>query len=351
VRTKVASMKAIVKYKEGKGFVELRDVAIPIPGPNKVRIKIEFAGICASDLHILNNDIAITIKPPVVMGHEFSGTIDQIGAGVEGWHVGDRVVAEANYEVCGTCDYCKAGFYNLCNNRKVLGYWYNGAFARYTVVPSKRLHKLPEEISFQQGAVIEPTACVVHGMCELINIEKGDIVLITGPGAIGLTALQIAKSTGAIVMVSGTAQDLGRLEIAKTLGADYVVDVSKEDLIKKANDISSGKGVDVAIECAGNDRAVRSGIEAIRKQGQYLQVGLLGRDMELRFDSIAYKEIKVTGSISSRDVSWRKAIDLIRRKQIKTEMIISDVFALDDWESALRTHMEKKGLKILFKPE
>ncbi len=344
-------MKAIVKYQEGKGFVELREVPVPNPGPEEVRIKVEYAGICASDLHILNYDIAITIKPPVVMGHEFSGTIDQLGSGVQGWHVGDRVVAEANYQVCGTCRYCRSGFYNLCGNRKVLGYWFNGAFAPYTVVPAKRLHALPAEISFPQGALIEPTACVVHGMCELITIESGDVVLVTGPGAIGLTAVQVARAAGAKVIVSGTAEDRARLGIAKSLGADTIVDVSTEDLTAKVNEITSGIGVDAVIECAGNDRAVRSGMEAIRKQGQFLQLGLLGRNMELRFDTFVYKEIKAVGSISSRDVSWERAIDLIRRGQVHPEALISQPHPLADWENAFRIHAEKEELKILFRPE
>jgi L-iditol 2-dehydrogenase len=344
-------VKAIVKYGEGEGFVELRDVPVPVPGPQEVRIKVEYAGICASDLHILNYDIAITIKPPVVMGHEFSGVIDQVGARVEGWRVGDRVVAEANYEVCDECRLCTSGFYNLCSNRRVLGYWHDGAFARYTVVPAKRLHTLPPEISFKQGALIEPTACVVHGVCELITIQKGDFVLISGPGAIGLTALQIAKASGAKVIISGTAEDRQRLEIAKTLEADFTVNVSSEDIGEQVRELTSGNGVDIAIECAGNSQAVSSGIDALRKQGQYLQVGLLGRDMQLRFDAIAYKELRVTGSISSRDVSWRRAIELIQNKEVTPELLISDERPLDDWENAFRMHAERKGLKILFKPE
>jgi L-iditol 2-dehydrogenase len=344
-------MKGIVKYQEGKGFVELRDVPEPTPGPGEVRIKVEYAGICASDIHILNYDIAITIKPPVVMGHEFSGVIDSLGAGVQGWHTGDRVVAEANYQVCGTCRYCTSGFYNLCANRKVLGYWHNGCFAPYTVVPAKRLHALPAEISFPQGALIEPTACVVHGVCELITVSPGDVVLVTGPGAIGLTAVQIAKAAGAYVMVSGTAEDRARLAMAKSLGADATVDVSAEDLAAKVNERTAGVGVDVVIECSGNDRAVRSGFDVIRKQGQYLQLGLLGKNMELRFDSFAYKEIRAVGSISSRDVSWERAIEFIRKGQVRPEVLVGKPYRLDDWENAFRIHEQKKELKILFRPE
>ena len=344
-------MKAIVKYKEGKGFVELRDVEVQTAGPGNVRIQVEYAGICASDLHILNYDIAITIKPPVVMGHEFSGTIDQVGEGVEGWQVGDRVVAEASYWFCGECRYCREGFYNMCGKRQVLGYFHNGAFAPHTVVPAKRLHALPPEISFQQGALIEPTACVTHGMIEMIQIEKGSTVLVTGPGAIGLTAVQVAKAAGATVIVSGMPADRERLELARKLGADRVVDVTQEDLKKATDGMTEGYGVDVAVECAGNARAVVSALECLRKHGQYLQMGLQGSDMQLRFDIVAYKELKITGALSSRDVSWRSAIDLIRKGQIKPEACISHILPLDAWEEAFRLHADRKGLKILFKPE
>jgi L-iditol 2-dehydrogenase len=344
-------MKAVVKYAEGRGFVELREVPEPRPGAGEVRVAVEYAGICASDLHILNADIAITIRPPVVIGHEFSGTIDVLGGGVSGWNVGDRVVAEANYEVCGTCRYCTSGFYNLCAGRKVLGYWHNGAFARRVVVPANRLHRLPAQISFRQGALIEPTACVVHGVCECIRLSRGDAVLVTGPGAIGLAALQVARAAGARVIVAGTAADASRLALARSLGAESVIDVEKDDLARAVLQFTDGRGADAAIECAGNDRAVRSCLDALRKQGQHLQLGLLGRGMDLRFDALAYKELRVTGSISSRDTSWRTAIDLISRGEVTPEAVISHVFPLDRWEEAFRIHAEKTGLKILFRPD
>lgn len=344
-------MKAVVKYREGKGFVELRDVPVPSAGPGEVRIKVEYAGVCASDLHILNYDIAITIKPPVTMGHEFSGVIDQVGPGVQGWREGERVVSETSYEICGTCRYCRSGFYNLCPGRRVLGYWHDGAFAPRTVVPAHRLHRLPPEITFQQGALIEPTACVVHGVCELIEIRSADVVLVTGPGAIGLTAAQIAKAAGATVIVSGTAEDRGRLETAARLGADATVDVSAQDLGTRVNELTSGEGVDVVIECSGSERAIRSGIDAVRKQGQFLQLGLRGQGIQLQFDTLVYKEIRVVGALSSRGVSWKKAIELIRDGKVKPQALVSTPRRLDDWQEAFRAHEEKRELKILFRPD
>lgn len=344
-------MKAIVKYARGKGFVEVRDVPVPQPGPGEVRVKVAYAGICASDLHILNDDIAFSIRTPVVMGHEFSGTVDALGSGVEGWRSGDRVVCETSFEVCGTCRYCASGAYHLCPGRKVIGYWYDGVFAPYTVVPARRLYRLPAGIGFKAAALTEPTACVVHGMCEILPIEQGERVLVSGPGAIGLTALQVAKAAGAAVLVAGTADDRARMELAAKLGADATFNVSAGSLADAVRDFTGGAGIDVAVECSGSDRAVRSAIEALRRQGRLLQLGLHGRDMQVPWDTIAYKELVVRGSISSRDVSWRRTLELVERGDVRSEPLVSGEFPLDAWEEAFRMHADRTGLKILFKPE
>jgi len=344
-------MKAIVKYARGKGFVEVRDVPEPQPGPGEVRIRVAFAGICASDLHILNDDIAFSIRTPVVMGHEFSGTVDALGSGVEGWRVGDRVVSETTFEVCGACRWCASGSYHLCPGRKVIGYWYNGVFAPYTVVPARRLYRLPAGIGFTAATLTEPTACVVHGICELVPIERGELVLVTGPGAIGLTALQVAKAAGGKVLVAGTADDRARLELAAKLGADATVDVTTSDLGKAVRDFTGGAGVDVAVECSGSDRAVRGAIDALRRQGRLLQLGLHGKDMQVPWDTVAYKELVVRGSISSRDVSWRRTLELVERGDVRPESLVSGEYPLEAWEEAFRMHAERRGLKILFKPE
>lgn len=344
-------MKAVVKVARGKGFVQLRDVPVPEPGPGQVRVRVAYAGLCASDLHIFDDDIAIAIRPPVVMGHELSGTVDAPGAGVTGWRPGERVVAEANYEVCGACRFCASGFYNLCPSRRVLGYWHDGAFAPFVVVPAHRLHRLPDAVGFREGALVEPTACVVHGMCELVPIARGESVLVTGPGAIGLTAVQVAKAAGARVLVSGTPADRARLDLAASLGADAAVDVAATGLAAAVADFTGGAGVDVAVECSGNDRAVRDSIAALRRQGRFLQLGLLGREMQLDFDQVLLKELAVTGSISSRDVSWRRAIAMIERGEIRPGALVSSVFPLEQWEEAFAMHRGRTGLKILFSPQ
>jgi L-iditol 2-dehydrogenase len=344
-------MKGLVKYDSGPGNLELREIAEPKPLAHQVKIEVKAAGICGSDIHIWHSDIAIPVRPPVVIGHEFSGVVVEVGEGVTTCKVGDRVTSETAYSYCGKCHNCKTGRYNLCDERRTLGYWYNGAFAKYTVVPEDRIHILSKSVSFEEGAMMEPAACVTNALMDLINIQAGDVVLVSGPGAVGLIALQVAKAHGAFVIVSGTSVDAKRLEFAKKLGADIVVDVTKEDLLEivKKNTLM-GRGVDVVAECSGSGRATAAGIEAVRKQGHFVQIGLAGSPFELNFDRICYKEIKVTGSLGSVWTSWKNAIKLVESGKLNLKDLASHTFSLDDWQKGFEVFENKEGLKVLFKP-
>ncbi len=331
--------------------MELRDVPEPKPGAGQVKIEVANTGICGSDLHILHSDIAIPVRPPVITGHEFSGTIAEVGEGVEGWKVGDRVVSETAFSYCGVCVHCREGYYNLCNERRTLGYWYDGAFAPYTIVPAARLHALPSELSFLEGALMEPLACVTHATMELTRIEPRDWVLVSGPGAVGLATLQVAKAHNARVMVAGTDVDAERMKKAEALGADLVVNVQKENILDIIKDVTGGVGVDVALECSGSARALETAILGVRKRGQLTQIGLYGKPITVDFERICYKEIKVTGSLGSRWLSWENALYLTKAGKVKLEPLVSDVFPLSDWEKAFGMFERKEGMKIVFDPK
>ena len=343
-------MKALVKYAKGPGNMEIRDVPEPHAEAGQIKIEVKAAGICGSDLHIYHDDIAIPIRPPVVTGHEFSGVITEIGDGVSGWEIGDRVVSETAYDFCGTCDHCVNGFYNLCNQRKTLGYWFNGVFTNYTVVPAARVHRLPENLDFVSGALMEPLACVTHAVLELTHITAGDIVLITGPGAIGLLTLQVAKAQGAIVMIVGTEHDRERLEKAKALGADYCINLSEMNLFDEVDRLTDSFGVDVVLECSGNTKAANDALLAIKKRGQYTQIGLFGKPITIDFEKICFKEIKVTGSLGSRRASWKKALQLSALERVQLRPLASDIMPISEWERAFSLFEEKKGLKLILTP-
>ena len=344
-------MKGLFKTASGDGNMEIRETEIPKPGPGQVLLEVKAAGICGSDLHIYHWEIAFKMKPPMIIGHEFSGVIVECGEGVEGWEKGARVTAEPSAIICGKCHYCRTGAYNLCPERRVMGYWVNGVFAEYVVVGTHRLHRLPDSVSFDEGALTEPLACCVHGIYELTGIEAGDVVAVTGPGAIGLLCAQIAKAEGAQVIVIGTNADKARLATAKNLSMDYCINLDETDPLKAVQDLTEGYGADVVLECSGAGPAAALGLELARKQGKYTQVGLFGKPITLNFEQIAYKELKVTGTLSQRWTAWKRTIKLMALGKINLKAAISDKYPLTEWKAAFDKFEAREGLKILLDPK
>lgn len=343
-------MKALVKYAAGPGNMELRDIPEPTAKTGEIKIKVTKAGICGSDLHIYHSDIAIPVNPPVVTGHEFSGTIAQIGEGVTGFTVGERVVSETAYHYCGVCDFCREGFYNLCVERRTLGYWYNGIFTNYTVVPSARVHKIPDNVSDIAAAMTEPLACVCHAIYDLCKIVPGNLVLVSGPGAIGLMAMQVAKAHGAIVIVSGTKIDIERLKLAKELGADYTVNIQEQSLQEVVNKLSGNYGVDVVLECSGSAPGIDTALNLIKKRGYYTQIGLPGKKIEFDIEKICYKELHFSGSMGSRNHSWRTALKLLSEGKVVLEPLADTILPLTEWQTAFERFEKKQGCKFLLTP-
>jgi len=343
-------MRAVVKYAPGRGNVGLMDLPEPVPGPDEVKIEVKAAGICGSDLHIYDGDIRLLVKPPVVMGHEFSGVVAEVGSSVSEWKPGDRVTSETSVYVCGECVPCRTGNYNVCAEKRVIGYWFNGAFTKYCVVPSRLVHSLPVNVSFTAGALCEPLACCVNGVTEKTVISPGDVVIISGPGAIGLLSLQLAKAEGASVILCGTKLDGKRLELGRELGADVTVNVQEQDPSKVISELTHGAGPDVFIECSGSSEAVRMGFHLVRRGGRFTQIGLTGHAFELDFDTVAYKEMTIRGSLGQRWTSWRRGLKLLAEGLVKTEPLVSDILPLTEWKIGFTKMERKDGLKVILTP-
>jgi L-iditol 2-dehydrogenase len=344
-------MTGLFKTAPGRGNLEIREAEVPVRSDGEALIQVKAAGICGSDLHIYNWDTQVPMNPPVIIGHEFSGVVAEVGPQTFGLKEGDRVTAEPTYHSCGTCLHCQTGFYNLCADRKVLGFWVDGAFAQYVKVPARRVHQLPEHTSFLEGALLEPLACCVHGVLELSEIAAGEKVVVSGPGAIGLLALQLAKAAGAAVMLAGTGVDEHRLSIGRDLGADRIVDASRGGLQEAVLEFTDGRGADVVLECSGSPAAAAAGLEIVRKRGRYTQIGLFGRPIEMDFEKIAYREIRVTGSFAQKWTAWRRAIEMVGDGRVKLKPLITQVFPLRDWREAFDRLNRKQGLKLLLDPQ
>lgn len=343
-------MLALMKTAAGPGNLALQEIAEPRPGPGQVMIEVGAAGICASDLHIRDWNIQLNLRPPMVMGHEFAGTIAQLGEGVENLSVGQPVTSETAFSVCGRCIPCRTGDYNACAQKELIGYVHNGCFARYVVVPAQRVHPLPAGVDILSAALCEPLAVVVRAALELTEIRPGDLVVVAGPGPIGLLALQVARAAGARVLVSGAAGDEDRLNLALKLGAERTVNVLKEDLLSVIREMGHEEGADVYLECAGAAASVRAGLQVTRRRGQFTQVGIVASPFELDFSLIAYKELIVHGSLGQKWTAWRRALALLASGQVVTKPLISHEFPLTEWEKAFECFESRKALKVVFRP-
>jgi L-iditol 2-dehydrogenase len=343
-------MKGLFKTAPGEGNMEIRDTEIPKPGSGQVLVEVKSAGICGSDLHIYHWNIGYKMNPPMIVGHEFAGLIVETGEGVEGWERGARVTAEPSAIICGECRYCRTGAYNMCSERRVMGYWVNGVFAEYVVVGANRLYLLPDSVSFDEGALTEPFACCVHGVHECTGIEAGDLVAVSGPGAIGFLCAQLAKAEGAQVMLIGTGADRERLAAAKALGIDYCVNLEETDPVTLARELNDGDGADVVLECSGAGPAAAMGLEMVRRQGKYTQIGLFGKPITIDFERISYKEIIVTGSLGQRWTAWKRALGIMAQGRVNLKAVISDKFPLSRWKDAFDKFEAREGMKILLHP-
>ncbi|KPK75677.1 MAG: hypothetical protein AMJ79_10300 [Phycisphaerae bacterium SM23_30] len=344
-------MKAVVKYAQGRGNIELREVPAPRVGDDEVQIRVEAVGICGSDLHIYTWDIGIPTQVPFIIGHEFSGVIAEVGRNVTGLQKGDRVTAENSRTVCGRCRYCMTGSYNLCRERKATGYAFDGAYAEYCVVPQERVHLLPDNVDFITAALSDPSACVYHAVQELTTVNAGDVVLITGAGAMGLFSVQYVKANGGVVIITGLAKDKKRLKLAKELGADFIVDVSNDNLSEVVNEITGGGGVDIVLECSGAEAAAQESLEMLRRQGKYTQIGIFGRPIEFDLDKVLYGEIRLIGSFSQKFTAWREAIKLFSQGKIRARPLVTDILPLERWEEGFQRCFSGEAVKVVFEPQ
>ena len=342
-------MKAVVKHARGAGFVDYQEVEETPPAEGQVKVQVEATGICGSDLHIYHDTINYAIRTPVVMGHEFSGTVVDKGAGVgDEIAIGDRVTGEPTMTTCGHCDYCLSDHYNMCPDRKVMGYWYHGSFAAY--VNTARIHALPPEVSFEAAAMTELLACCVHSVLDQAGVVAGDLVAITGPGPVGLLAAMVARAAGARVAVCGRTSDQQRLALAADLGVDATIDIETEDPVERIRNLSGGYGADVVVECAGTAGAIDTGLDIVRKRGRYSQMGLPGKKVEVDFEKVAYKELMVTGGLAQRRPAWIRAIGLMKSGAVNPQKLVSHELPLSDWKQGFDLMERQEAVKVLLRP-
>ena len=340
-------MKAVVKMDVGYDQMVYQDIPEPEATGDLVKIKIAYSGICGTDLHAFKGTYAST-KPPVVLGHEFSGIVTAVGPDVKNIKVGDRVTSETTFKTCGVCPSCLEKDYNLCGNRQGLGTQINGSMAQYVVSREESVHVLPDNVSLLSASLTEPLACGVHAGIEKGEVKEGDIVCVFGVGAIGQMVAQVCKGMGATVVVAGMNTDGERFEIALKNGADRAVDQTKEDLKEIIMEMTDGNGVDIAFECSGAVPAANKALEITRRKGKVVQMGVFSESkVPIWTDLILHHEVNYVGSRSQKPSSWRKSLELLAAGKVVPEKIVTSIVPLEDWRQGFEDSIAGKGVKAV----
>ncbi|KRE70154.1 hypothetical protein ASL11_14795 [Paenibacillus sp. Soil750] len=320
-------------------------VAVPSYEDNEVLVRVRAAGVCGSDLgRVMKTG---TYSFPTIPGHEFCGEVAAVGGDVKDFKPGDRV-AVAPILPCGTCEFCESGDYGLCDNYNYLGSRTHGGYAEYTVAPSRNLIRLPDSLSFVEGAMVEPAAVTLHGMMR-VGVNVGDTVAVLGCGTIGLFAIQFAKIMGATQVIA-TDVAVDKLELAKQLGADVVINSGELDAVQKIKELTGGKGVNVAVETAGVVQTQEQCLRIAKKKGRVLYLGTAHRDVVLppkSFECIVRNELTLVGSWNSYSapfpgVEWQATIDYVKSGALKLQPLVTHTFRLSDAPNVFVDLVERK---------
>lgn len=342
-------MKAIVKYGQSDGEVEIRDVPIPEIGPGEVLLKVEAAGICGWDIEMWRHKMANPVKVPVIQGHEFAGTICKMENNVGAFEIGDRVVSETAAYICGVCPQCRSGNYNMCAERKGFGYGMDGAFTDYVCVPERCLHKIPDNISFDHASLTEPACVAYNAVFVQSRIMPGQSVVIIGPGPVGLFCLQMAKIGGAgkIIMV-GTDRDSTRFDTAAKLGADIIINVNKDDTRGIISGETCGQGAHLVIDAAGNAAALDLAMDSVVRCGQITKIGWGPKPVNLSLDRIISKSVRLQGAFSHTWSTWEAVLKLIEKGLLDMESMVSRRTKIEQWKNAYEEIEDCKSIKTVF---
>ncbi|UYN83712.1 MAG: alcohol dehydrogenase catalytic domain-containing protein [Microcella sp.] len=332
--TESSSMPAIVKVAPGPGNVELLQVPRPVAEPDQVIVEVHAAGVCGTDLHILDDHYPT--RPPVVLGHEVAGIVVACGSEVSTEWIGRAVAIESHHQRCH-CTQCRAGRRNLCPNKQSMGSFVNGGFAPLVAAREELIHPLPAGITTTVGALSEPLSCVAHLLVEDGVVRAGDRVLVTGPGPMGMLAAMVARASGASVVLSGLPADSDRLSRARDAGLTVT-------------DQPVTASFDVVVECSGSAGGARMALEAAAPRGRYVAVGIHGREVSLPFDHVLYKELIVTSGFAATPRSWQLAMSLMTSGLLALEHLISSVRPLSDWDQVVAELRAGQGMKVLFDP-
>ena len=329
----------------GNKTFAVTDLPTPHAGPGELVLRNQVCGVCGTDVHIYHGEPgSADVNPPVVLGHEYSGEVVEVGEGVTGFAVGDHVTVDPNI-YCGHCAYCQNGKKQLCPSMEAIGVTRDGGFAQYSRIPASQAFKLEPTVPWEAAAMAEPLACCLHGI-GLAGIQVGDKVCVVGGGAIGLLMVQLAKLSGASQIVLSEPNEKRR-QVGLQLGANTALDPTRPDAQEAFAQVLDG-GANVVIECVGNVPAVKSAFQFAGKGATVLlfSVPKVDATFDLPLFDVYKKELTIKGSFVNPDTHAR-AVALINSGKVDFDPIITHRFPLDQLPEAIAMQMSDASIKVV----
>ena len=337
---------------EGARSLVIEERPDPVPGPGEVLVRIRATGVCGSDVHGFEGLIPDRRRPGLIMGHESSGEVVEIGSAAVGWEVGDRVAIDPQI-YCGQCYSCLRGWQHLCDNRLNLGSsmnsFHDGTLCELISLPPRQLHGIPEPVSFGEAAMVEPASCAVH-IFNRAHLDVGSTVAVIGTGAIGLVAVQVAKLMGAGTLIA-VDKDPDRLQLAAGFGADLVVDSTAEDPVERIMAESGGRGADAVVEAVGISLTYSWALQAVRKRGKLMALGYVDEGVSFPMRTLIFREIAVLGCTGFTNES-DTVLDLVAKGALDVNSLITHDFPLEKVQAAFEAAADPstQSIKVMVHP-
>ncbi|HUU94624.1 MAG TPA: zinc-binding dehydrogenase [Phycisphaerae bacterium] len=340
-------MKAAVFHGGDKGL-KLEDIAVPKIASDQILVKVAACGVCHTDLHYIEHGVPTFKKPPIVLGHEASGIVEEVGADVTNVKKGQRVLIPAVL-TCGHCTACRHGRENICSNMQMLGNHFDGAYAEYVAVPAKDVLDLPESIPLEEASIIaDAISTPYHAVKNRAQVKPGDRVVVFGCGGVGINAVQLAAAVGGYVI----AVDVNprKLEWASEFGAAETINAQEVERVSKEVKKLTGGGADIAMEVIGNPRTIEEAFECVRVGGRLCIVGYTHEAISIVAGKIMFKELEVVGSLGCRPVDYVPLIRMIEQGKVDVKRQVTHRFTLDEIGKAFEVMKEGLSLRSIVVP-
>jgi len=346
-----STMPAVVQFALQNRAVELREMAVPEIGADEVLLRVRGVGVCGSDVHQYHNTQSWTVTVPVILGHEFCGEVAAAGRAVKDFKDGDRVTSETAAEIDFGSPLTRQGQYNLDPGRRGFGYEIHGAMAEYVKVPARLLHRIPTNVPFEVAALTEP--CCVAYQATVVNarVKPGDVVVVIGPGPIGLLCATMARLSGAgHVVLAGIARDRSRMETGLRAGATRAVDTQSQDMKAVLRSLGDGLGADVVIDSTGASASLQNALDWVRPAGHITKVGWGPEPMGFSMDALVKKAVTLQGSFSHTWPAWERVLQMLGSGQLDPRPYLSKVSSLDGWKDCFDGMHEARYIKAVLTP-